>query len=184
MVSACRASAERLRRPVDVGQIHWSASNYAPWQEVPLSTPCPFAYAPSSFNLSPATTLQALLYLRLPRDRPSLIVLSLERPPFPNLPSELLFFTSPPPLLSQPFADVFSRVSSQSLSQSNSGTIFVLRRKSRRKRSVAWKKRIVWITESFQSAKPCRMGSVPRKKEGLAETPVSCGCFCMLNSLK
>lgn len=33
MVSACEASAMRLRRPVDVGQIHWSAANYAPWQE-------------------------------------------------------------------------------------------------------------------------------------------------------
>eukprot|EP00287_Rhodomonas_sp_CCMP768_P003981 CAMPEP_0196722558 /NCGR_PEP_ID=MMETSP1091-20130531/4910_1 /TAXON_ID=302021 /ORGANISM="Rhodomonas sp., Strain CCMP768" /LENGTH=341 /DNA_ID=CAMNT_0042064301 /DNA_START=184 /DNA_END=1209 /DNA_ORIENTATION=- len=33
MVKACEESAERLRRPVDVGQIHWSAANYAPWQE-------------------------------------------------------------------------------------------------------------------------------------------------------
>ena len=33
MVKACQASAERLQRPVDVGQIHWSAANYAPWQE-------------------------------------------------------------------------------------------------------------------------------------------------------
>lgn len=33
LVSACKESSERLQRPVDVGQIHWPASSYAPWQE-------------------------------------------------------------------------------------------------------------------------------------------------------
>ena len=30
---ACEESASRLQRPVDVGQMHWSVANYAPWQE-------------------------------------------------------------------------------------------------------------------------------------------------------
>lgn len=33
IVNAAARSAERLGRPADVGQIHWSASSYAPWQE-------------------------------------------------------------------------------------------------------------------------------------------------------
>ncbi|MGL5081003.1 MAG: aldo/keto reductase [Microcoleaceae cyanobacterium] len=33
MVSACRASKERLGRKVDLVQMHWSTANYAPWQE-------------------------------------------------------------------------------------------------------------------------------------------------------
>jgi pyridoxine 4-dehydrogenase len=33
MISACQASANRLRRPVDLVQLHWSTANYAPWQE-------------------------------------------------------------------------------------------------------------------------------------------------------
>ena len=33
LVAACQESAERLQRPVDVGQIHWPAASYAPWQE-------------------------------------------------------------------------------------------------------------------------------------------------------
>ncbi|MBE9078576.1 aldo/keto reductase [Romeria aff. gracilis LEGE 07310] len=36
MVSACQASAERIGRPVDLAQMHWSTANYAPWQEGPL----------------------------------------------------------------------------------------------------------------------------------------------------
>jgi len=36
MVSACEASAQRLQRPVDLAQIHWSPNNYLPWQEAPL----------------------------------------------------------------------------------------------------------------------------------------------------
>lgn len=36
MVRACRASAERFGRPVDLAQLHWSTANYAPWQEWPL----------------------------------------------------------------------------------------------------------------------------------------------------
>ena len=36
MVSACEGSARRLQRPVDLAQMHWSPSNYAPWQEKPL----------------------------------------------------------------------------------------------------------------------------------------------------
>ncbi|OLP16111.1 aldo/keto reductase [Leptolyngbya sp. 'hensonii'] len=36
MRSACRASADRLGRPVDLVQMHWSTANYAPWQERPL----------------------------------------------------------------------------------------------------------------------------------------------------
>lgn len=33
MVNACKASAERLGRNVDLVQMHWSTGNYAPWQE-------------------------------------------------------------------------------------------------------------------------------------------------------
>lgn len=33
IVDAAARSAERLGRPADLGQIHWSASAYAPWQE-------------------------------------------------------------------------------------------------------------------------------------------------------
>lgn len=33
MVSACKASARRLGRNVDLAQMHWSTANYAPWQE-------------------------------------------------------------------------------------------------------------------------------------------------------
>ncbi|WYM00252.1 MAG: aldo/keto reductase [Gloeotrichia echinulata DVL01] len=33
MVSACKSSAQRLGRNVDVVQMHWSTANYAPWQE-------------------------------------------------------------------------------------------------------------------------------------------------------
>lgn len=33
MVAACQASAQRLGRPVDLVQMHWSTANYAPWQE-------------------------------------------------------------------------------------------------------------------------------------------------------
>ncbi|NEO26562.1 MAG: aldo/keto reductase [Kamptonema sp. SIO4C4] len=33
MVSACRQSAQRLGRNVDLVQMHWSTANYAPWQE-------------------------------------------------------------------------------------------------------------------------------------------------------
>lgn len=33
MVSACEASVARLRRPVDLVQMHWPTANYAPWQE-------------------------------------------------------------------------------------------------------------------------------------------------------
>lgn len=33
IADAAARSAERLGRPVDLGQIHWSASRYAPWQE-------------------------------------------------------------------------------------------------------------------------------------------------------
>ncbi len=33
MVSACRASAQRLGRPVDLAQLHWSTANYFPAQE-------------------------------------------------------------------------------------------------------------------------------------------------------
>jgi pyridoxine 4-dehydrogenase len=36
MVAACKASAQRLGRPVDLVQMHWSPANYAPWQEGPL----------------------------------------------------------------------------------------------------------------------------------------------------
>ncbi len=33
MIRACKASAERLGRNVDLVQMHWSTANYAPWQE-------------------------------------------------------------------------------------------------------------------------------------------------------
>jgi len=33
MVAACKASAERLGRNVDLAQMHWSTANYFPWQE-------------------------------------------------------------------------------------------------------------------------------------------------------
>lgn len=33
MQRAYRASSERLQRPVDLVQLHWSTANYAPWQE-------------------------------------------------------------------------------------------------------------------------------------------------------
>ncbi|WP_265266532.1 aldo/keto reductase [Spirulina subsalsa] len=33
MVGAQKASAQRLGRPVDLVQMHWSTANYAPWQE-------------------------------------------------------------------------------------------------------------------------------------------------------
>jgi pyridoxine 4-dehydrogenase len=33
MISAGKASAERLQRNVDLVQMHWSTANYAPWQE-------------------------------------------------------------------------------------------------------------------------------------------------------
>ncbi len=36
LVKAGMASAERLGRPIDLVQLHWSTANYAPWQEAPL----------------------------------------------------------------------------------------------------------------------------------------------------
>ncbi|MCC5644315.1 aldo/keto reductase [Nostoc sp. CHAB 5824] len=33
MVMACKSSAQRLGRNVDLVQMHWSTANYAPWQE-------------------------------------------------------------------------------------------------------------------------------------------------------
>ncbi|MBP0030512.1 aldo/keto reductase [Roseofilum sp. Guam] len=33
MVQAGEASAQRLQRPIDLVQMHWSTANYAPWQE-------------------------------------------------------------------------------------------------------------------------------------------------------
>ena len=33
MQRACTASAQRLGRPVDLAQLHWSTAHYAPWQE-------------------------------------------------------------------------------------------------------------------------------------------------------
>lgn len=33
MVQAAEASAQRLQRPIDLVQMHWSTANYAPWQE-------------------------------------------------------------------------------------------------------------------------------------------------------
>ncbi|MGB3495381.1 MAG: aldo/keto reductase, partial [Elainellaceae cyanobacterium] len=36
MIQACEASAQRLQRPIDLAQLHWSTANYFPWQELPL----------------------------------------------------------------------------------------------------------------------------------------------------
>lgn len=36
MLAACKASAQRFGRPVDLVQMHWSTANYFPWQEWPL----------------------------------------------------------------------------------------------------------------------------------------------------
>ncbi|AGF51693.1 slr1503 [Synechocystis sp. PCC 6803] len=36
MVGAGMASQQRLQRPIDLVQLHWSTANYAPWQEQPL----------------------------------------------------------------------------------------------------------------------------------------------------
>jgi pyridoxine 4-dehydrogenase len=36
IVSAAKASAQRLGRNIDLVQMHWSTANYAPWQETPL----------------------------------------------------------------------------------------------------------------------------------------------------
>lgn len=36
MKRAYKASSERLKRPVDLVQMHWSTANYAPWQEKAL----------------------------------------------------------------------------------------------------------------------------------------------------
>jgi pyridoxine 4-dehydrogenase len=36
MVEACKSSAQRLGRNVDLVQMHWSTANYAPWQEAGL----------------------------------------------------------------------------------------------------------------------------------------------------
>lgn len=36
MVKACRKSAQRLGKNVDLAQLHWSPANYFPWQEKPL----------------------------------------------------------------------------------------------------------------------------------------------------
>ncbi|MEH1863913.1 MAG: aldo/keto reductase [Nostoc sp.] len=36
MVKACKSSAQRLGKNVDLVQMHWSTANYAPWQEVGL----------------------------------------------------------------------------------------------------------------------------------------------------
>lgn len=36
MIKACKFSAQRLGRNVDLVQMHWSTANYAPWQEVGL----------------------------------------------------------------------------------------------------------------------------------------------------
>jgi pyridoxine 4-dehydrogenase len=33
MIAAAKASAQRLGRPIDLVQMHWSTANYAPWQE-------------------------------------------------------------------------------------------------------------------------------------------------------
>lgn len=33
MISAAKASAQRLQRNIDLVQMHWSTANYAPWQE-------------------------------------------------------------------------------------------------------------------------------------------------------
>ncbi len=36
MMAAGAASAQRLGRPIDLVQMHWSTANYAPWQEISL----------------------------------------------------------------------------------------------------------------------------------------------------
>lgn len=36
MINACQKSAQRLGKPVDLVQLHWSPANYFPWQEKPL----------------------------------------------------------------------------------------------------------------------------------------------------
>jgi pyridoxine 4-dehydrogenase len=36
LVRAGQASSHRLKRPIDLVQLHWSTANYAPWQERPL----------------------------------------------------------------------------------------------------------------------------------------------------
>jgi pyridoxine 4-dehydrogenase len=36
VVKAGMASAQRLGRPIDLAQMHWSTANYAPWQEGPF----------------------------------------------------------------------------------------------------------------------------------------------------
>lgn len=36
MINACKKSAQRIGKPVDLAQIHWSPANYFPWQEKPL----------------------------------------------------------------------------------------------------------------------------------------------------
>ncbi|MBD2252468.1 aldo/keto reductase [Nostoc parmelioides] len=36
MINACKSSAQRLGRNVDLVQMHWSTANYAPWQEAGL----------------------------------------------------------------------------------------------------------------------------------------------------
>ncbi|NCO76407.1 MAG: aldo/keto reductase [Cyanobacteria bacterium] len=36
MINACQKSAERLGKPVDLVQMHWSPAKYLPWQEKPL----------------------------------------------------------------------------------------------------------------------------------------------------
>jgi pyridoxine 4-dehydrogenase len=36
VVKAGQASAQRLGRPIDLAQMHWSTANYAPWQEGPF----------------------------------------------------------------------------------------------------------------------------------------------------
>jgi pyridoxine 4-dehydrogenase len=36
MISAAQQSSDRLGRPIDLVQLHWSTRNYFPWQEKPL----------------------------------------------------------------------------------------------------------------------------------------------------
>jgi pyridoxine 4-dehydrogenase len=36
MINACKKSAQRLQKAVDLAQMHWSPANYFPWQEKPL----------------------------------------------------------------------------------------------------------------------------------------------------
>ena len=37
MVRACEASLRRMgRESMEMGQLHWSTANYAPWQERPM----------------------------------------------------------------------------------------------------------------------------------------------------